>query len=105
MIRIVALILVMPALISCTWVKPTDAGASVAVSTLGEVANCRVMGTTVVAIRDRVWRFNRNSEKVALELETLARNRGAVLNGDTVVPIGPVGEGEREYRIYLCEQN
>lgn len=105
MIRNIFLVLALPALISCTWVKPTEEGEGVTASTLNEIVNCRVVGTAVVALRDRVWRFDRNREKVQLELETLARNRAAVLNGDTVVPIGPITEGEREYRVYSCEQN
>ncbi|MEX0962921.1 MAG: DUF4156 domain-containing protein [Pseudohongiellaceae bacterium] len=105
MMKNTVLILTLSGLISCTWVKVSKEGEGMTVATLNEVATCRVMGTTVVALRDRIWRIKRNPEKVRLELETLARNRAAVLNGDTIVPIGPITEGEREYRVYLCQQD
>jgi hypothetical protein len=47
--------------------------------------------------------IDRNREKVATELETLARNAAASMGGDTVVPETVVSEqGEQSFGIYRC---
>jgi len=85
---------------SCTWVKLTPEGENVAVLTASEVANCTRTGTTTVSVRDRVV-VDRDDEKVALELRTLARNRAAD-RGDTIVASSRVDDGEQTFVIYRC---
>jgi len=87
---------------SCTWVKLTPEGENVAVLTASEVANCTRTGTTTVSVRDRVV-VDRDDEKVALELRTLARNRAAD-RGDTIVASSRVDDGEQTFVIYRCRQ-
>ena len=85
---------------SCVWVKLTPEGENVAVLTNAEVANCTRTGTTTVEVRDRVV-LDRNDEKVALELRTLARNRAAD-RGDAIVPSTDVEDGVQTFVIYRC---
>lgn len=87
-------------LASCTWVKLTPAGENVAVLTAAEVANCTRTGTTTVSVRDKVV-LERDEEKVALELRTLARNRAAD-RGDAIVPATEANDGEQTFTIYRC---
>jgi hypothetical protein len=87
-------------LTSCTWVKLTAAGENVAVLTAAEVANCERTGTTTVSVRDKVV-LDRDMDKVALELRTLARNRAAD-RGDAIVPATRVEDGEQMFTIYRC---
>ena len=85
---------------SCTWVKLTAAGENVAVLTQAEVASCTRTGTTTVEVRDKVL-FERDPEKVAQELRTLARNRAAD-RGDAIVQSTRVENGEQTFIIYRC---
>lgn len=85
---------------SCTWVRLSAAGENVAVLTESEVANCTRTGTTTVSVRDRVV-LERDADKVALELRTLARNRAAD-RGDAIVPSTRVEDGEQTFVIYRC---
>ena len=87
-------------LTSCTWVKLTPAGENVAVLTTAEVANCERTGTTTVSVRDKVV-LDRDADKVALELRTLARNRAAD-RGDAIVPTSRIDDGEQTFTIYRC---
>ena len=98
--RVLVLTIGVAALASCTWVKLTSAGENVAVLTQAEVANCTRTGTTTVEVRDKVV-LERNQEKVALELRTLARNRAAD-RGDSIVASTGVNNGEQTFIIYRC---
>lgn len=87
-------------LASCTWVKLTPAGENVAVLTQAEVGNCTRTGTTTVQVRDKVV-LERDADKVALELRTLARNRAAD-RGDAIVASTGVENGQQTFVIYRC---
>lgn len=87
---------------SCTWVKVTPDGAKVRVATAREVGNCERKGEVTASLKSRVGAFERKPGKVAGELETLARNEGAEMGGDTVVAESNVKEGRQDFSIYLC---
>ena len=46
--------------------------------------------------------FKRGEEKVKKELEALARNSAANMDGDTVVPITDIEDGKRTFAVYRC---
>jgi hypothetical protein len=85
---------------SCTWVKLTSEGENVAILTADEVRNCTRTGTTTVEVLDRAV-LERNEDKVAGELRTMARNRAAD-RGDAIVPSTQVVGGEQTFVIYRC---
>jgi hypothetical protein len=87
-------------LTSCTWVRLTSAGENVAVLSQAEVASCTRTGTTTVEVRDKLV-LDRNADKVAQELRTLARNRASD-RGDAIVPSSRVENGEQTFIIYRC---
>jgi len=99
LIRIIGLGLVF-ALASCSWVKLTAEGENVAILSAAEVANCTRTGTTTVEVLDRAL-LERNEDKVARELRTMARNRAAD-RGDAIVPSTRVVDGEQTFIIYRC---
>jgi hypothetical protein len=85
---------------SCTYVRLTPEGENVAVLTQGEVADCVRTGTTTVEVLDKVV-INRNSDRVAQELRTLARNRAAD-RGDAIVPSSAGEDGEQSFVVFRC---
>ncbi len=87
---------------SCSWVDLTKEGEKVRVLSMQEVSSCKELGKTTVSLLDRVAGIDRNREQVQSELETLARNSAADMQGDTVVPISEVGGGKQVYAIYRC---
>jgi len=89
---------------ACTWVKTTPEGEDVRVASAGAVSQCEKLGTVKVSLKDKIGRMNRNSEKVATELKTLARNEGALMGGDTVVAINQPSQGRQEFGVYDCEK-
>jgi acetolactate synthase small subunit len=88
----------------CSWVKPTDSGARVRVTTAAEVEACTDVGTTHVSVMDKLGVVERNQTKVAEELATLARNSAAELDGDTVVAITEIVDGRQTFAVYQCER-
>ncbi len=85
----------------CTWIELTDAGAEVAQGNAEDVRDCRQVGNVAASTQDRVV-VERGRGKVAEELIVLARNEAATLGGDTVVPRGPMQDGEQVFDVYRC---
>jgi hypothetical protein len=88
---------------ACTWVKVTPEGQSVSVEETAAVGDCTRKGKVTVSIKNRVSGVERKPTKVATELETLARNEGAALGGDTVVAETPVADGRQVFGVYRCK--
>lgn len=90
------------ALSACTWVEPTAQGEKVRVLTAEEVSKCKKVGQTTVSLLARLAGIERNPNKVQDELNTLARNSAAELDGDTVVPLSAVEDGKQTFAVYRC---
>lgn len=98
----IAAILLVTAVSGCTWVKLTSEGETVAVMNSADAA-CKRLGTTTSHGKADVASIDRNEEKVATELETLARNHTAGMGGNAIVADGPVtDDGKRTYIVYKC---
>ncbi len=63
---------------------------------------CEALGTTRVSVLDKVGILKRSPEKIARELDIMARNAAADLGGNAVVATDDIEEGERRYRVLRC---
>lgn len=90
------------AISACTWVETTDSGQQVRLATQNQVAKCKKVGKTTVSVVDKVGFISRSEEKVAEELQALARNSAAEMDGDTIVASGAITEGEQSFDVYRC---
>lgn len=88
----------------CTWVEPTDEGAQVEVVQADTVADCRRLGITRVSVLNRLAGIPRSYRKLEQELDTLARNSAARMDGDRVVAETEIVDGERTYAVYDCRR-
>ena len=86
----------------CTWVDLTQQGEKVRVLSADEVTKCEKRGETTVSLLVKLAGIERDKEKAQQELNTLARNSAATLEGDTVVPITPVENGQQTFAVYRC---
>ena len=89
-------------LTACAWVKLTPEGEKVRVLSASEVKSCTKKGKTTVSLKAKVAGLERHPEKVKKELEDLARNSAADLNGDTVVPASEIENGKQVFDVYRC---
>ncbi|MAT65051.1 MAG: hypothetical protein CMN57_05360 [Gammaproteobacteria bacterium] len=89
---------------ACAWVEPTPAGAQVQVVTAEAVTDCLRLGTTRVSVLDRLAGIPRSYRRLEQELDTLARNSAARMDGDRVVAESEIVEGERTYAVYDCRR-
>lgn len=87
---------------ACTWVQPEPGAEQIRLLEPHQVSGCEHLANTTVSVRDRVAGVQRSPGKVEEELATLARNSALDVNGDTIVPDGPVRDGRRQYIIYYC---
>ncbi len=86
----------------CTFVKPTEKAVTVRVGAAEDVVNCKRLGQTTVTTMARIMGLPRYESSIQDELNTLARNSGANMGGDTVVPSEPVKDGSQSFNIYRC---
>ena len=89
---------------SCTWVKPTEKAASIAVTNASNVRGCELLREITVSGTAKVGFIQRDADKVATELETLARNEAANFFADTIVPSSTISDGRRSYNAYKCSK-
>lgn len=96
---ICAIVLCLPA---CTWVELSSFGEKVRILSAQEVEDCERVGTTTVSLKAEVAGIERKPEKVQQELNTLARNGAADLNGDAAVAITSPEDGKQVFAVYRC---
>jgi hypothetical protein len=89
-------------LAGCTWVHVSPSGEMVRVLSAFEVTGCEKVGVTTVSLLAEVVGVKRSQRKVATELETLGRNSGAEMGGDTIVPVSDIINGEQTFGVYRC---
>lgn len=90
--------------IGCTWVALTPQAESIRVApNEAAVADCQQVGGVRARTKARVGFFSRSTEKVALELETLAKNDSVELGANTILAEGsPSIDGAQRFRAYRC---
>lgn len=98
--RLIALLSIL-ALSACTWVKSEPGAFDVNLRKPDEVMNCKKLGSATTNTKPS-FGLNRNADKVAIELLTLARNEAVKMGGNTVVPTAPVIGGSQPFAIYQC---
>ena len=88
---------------ACTWVRLEQSGAGVRVVASDQsLAHCTFRGDITTTVTNRVAGLERNSIKVADELETLARNEAAALGANTLQAKGPPAGGEQSFTAWAC---
>ena len=100
--RRLALLVIVLSLQACTWVKLTEQGETVTV--VSKVPDsCTRLGSTTSQTKADIASIDRGDKKVATELQTLARNSGARMGGDTVAAESEISEsGEQTFGVYRC---
>jgi hypothetical protein len=89
-------------LAGCTWVKKTPEAEKVRLVPADRVMDCTDMGSVTTYTKDQISVVNRNAEKVAEELRTLAMNDAAERGADTIVEASSIVDGRQDFRLYKC---
>ena len=99
----IAVVLTLLATSGCTWVALEQSGSRVRVAAADEaLSGCTFKGDITTTVTNRVVGVERNSIKVADELETLARNEAAALGANVIKPKGPAVAGEQSFTAHQC---
>jgi Domain of unknown function (DUF4156) len=96
------LLLAVAASSGCTWVDPIPGASNVTLVQPTHVSHCKSVGTTTSQVKANIGMINRNEEKVAGELLTLAQNSAVEVGGDTLVAETAPSGGTQRFRIYKC---
>ena len=89
---------------SCTWVKVSEQASRVAVANAANVRGCVHISEVNVSVPNKVGMINRNSDKVATELASMARNEAVNDLGDTIVPSSTIENGRQSFNVYKCSK-
>ena len=86
---------------ACSTLKLSEGGEKVRVLDPSEVSSCKNLGRTNTSVTDRIV-FELPDDAVAEELQIVARNSGARMGGDTIVPLTVIEEGQQTFVVYKC---
>jgi hypothetical protein len=100
--RTLAGVLLLASVSGCTWVELKPQGERVRLLTPPEVGRCRYLGRVTSNTAATVGIFARGRETVQEEVYRLGRNNAADMGGDTIVPTGPMVDGEQTFNVYRC---
>jgi hypothetical protein len=87
---------------ACSWVELADPAQDVLVLKPHQSKQCEQVRRTTSQVLDKIWFVNRNQEKMAEELETLARNTAAELGANAIVADSEITEGKQTFIILNC---
>lgn len=87
----------------CSFVKLSPHADDVLVLKPHQTRECEQLRRSSSQVLDKVWFVNRNRERMAEELETLARNTAAELGGNAVVVDSEIEAGRQRFIIYNCQ--
>jgi hypothetical protein len=102
MLKRLAATMLAGSLASCAWVDLKPQGERVRQLTPAEVKNCKLLGHIATSTAASVGIFARSKSTVQEEVNHLARNNAGDMGGDTIVPTGPLIEGEQGFNVYRC---
>jgi hypothetical protein len=89
-------------LTSCTWVELKPQADKVRILSAREVARCKELGRITANTTAKVGFIERGSATVQDEVNRLARNNAADMDGDTLVPASTLIDGEQMFKVYRC---
>ncbi|MFT7224282.1 MAG: hypothetical protein ACI82Z_001838 [Cellvibrionaceae bacterium] len=89
-------------LASCTWVPENPAQQSIVIASSNLVSGCQKKGDASIKVKYKIGFYKRDSRKVLMELQTLARNEAIKLGADTIVANAAPTEGRQTYQAYKC---
>lgn len=86
----------------CSWVKLVPGADRVDVLAASEVAQCERLGAATAKSMNKFAFVERDREKLAGELVTLARNEAEAMGGNAVVAESEITEGRQRFGVYKC---
>lgn len=87
----------------CTFVELNPQADEVLVLKPHQARECEQVRRSSSQVLDKLWFINRNQEKMAEELQTLARNTAVELGGNAVVADSEIVNGKQSFIIYNCQ--
>lgn len=87
---------------SCTWVDLSEDGTQVQLVSSERAKQCELLGSTTVSVLDNVGPVARKKSKVREELERLAKNEAALMEGNALTSTTDVSNGMQSFDVYRC---
>jgi hypothetical protein len=100
--KILLLILVLTTTSGCTWVEVSEEGQLVQLLDESAVTECQRVGRVTAISREKVLGVKRNTDKLMMELSSIARNNAVSMQGNAIVPAGSVEGNEQVFIVYKC---
>ncbi|HEX9184346.1 MAG TPA: DUF4156 domain-containing protein [Burkholderiales bacterium] len=88
----------------CSFVELTKEGEGVRIAKAEEVAACTGLGRTTASVAHEVGFIPMHPERVQENINLIARNSGANMGGDTIVPASGITDGRQTFEVYRCKR-
>lgn len=98
----ILVVLVFLGLQGCVWVDLKPQAQKVRILNSAEVAQCKAIAQVTANTTDKIGFIARDRDSVQEEVNLLARNHAADLGGDSLLPAGPMLEGQQKFKVYRC---
>ncbi len=89
-------------LTGCAWVELTSQGQQVRIVSAADAASCDKLGQTTASVADSIGVVKRRNDIIAANLEKLARNTAAEMNGNAIVAVTSIEDGKQSFDVYHC---
>lgn len=88
---------------ACTTIKLTHEGGKARVLSADDVVNCQKKGAATVSVNQKILNIvPKQSSRIAKQLQILARNSVIHMDGDTIVPMSKVDNGQQTFAVFRC---
>ena len=89
---------------ACTWVEVDEHGVGVQSISRDEPApaHCQSKGQVEVSVVHEVGFYDRDEEKIAKELLTLARNEAGLMGANVIQAHGLAQDGRQRFDVFYC---
>ncbi len=89
---------------ACSWVELDEKAKLVRIITAEQLLGCKKVGNVTAKTRAEILGAQRNSDKITIELERLAKNEAVKLGADTLVAKHTPNNGEQAFHAYQCHR-
>lgn len=102
--RVLVLLAVVAVAAGCSFVELTREGEGVRIAKAEEVAACTGLGRTTASVAHEVGFIPMHPDRVQENINLIARNSGASMGGDTLVPASGITDGRQTFEVYRCKR-
>lgn len=102
LVKVASVLTVSMVMAACSFVDLKPEAEDVLMLKPFQAKECEQLRRTTSQVLDKIWFVNRNKDKMADELSTLARNTAVELGGNAIMVDSEINEGKQTFVVLNC---